>query len=111
MLVVAVAHLFTQGVMTGRCRGITELAGAPHCLIHPDDAARLGVSDRALVELTTAHGAVVLQARVSETTVPGQVLVPRGYDGLPPRAVVGRPDALTPVDVRPLVGALVGGAE
>jgi NADH-quinone oxidoreductase subunit G len=111
MLVAAIAHLFTQGVVTSRCRGITELAGTPHCLIHPEDAARLGVPDGGLVELRTEHGTVVLQARVSTTTVAGQVLVPQGYDAVPARSLAGEAHVPTPVEVRPLVAVPVGGPD
>ncbi|MDR7521994.1 MAG: NADH-quinone oxidoreductase subunit NuoG [Armatimonadota bacterium] len=102
-------QLFTQGVMTGRCRGITDLAGAPHCLIHPDDANRLGIRDRSLVELATAHGAVVLQARTSDVTLPGQVLVPRGYDAVPVHTLVRWPHPAAAVAVRPILPAAAGG--
>jgi formylmethanofuran dehydrogenase subunit D len=89
---------------------VTELAGAPHCLVHPDDAAGLGVADRGLVELTTSHGSVVVLAQVSEVTVPGQILVPRGYDSVRATALVRWPHAAVEVRVRPLVLAAAGGA-
>ncbi len=95
--------------MTGRCRGIAELAGAPHCLLHPTDAARLGVTDRVLVALATDSGSIVLQARLSDDTVPGQVLVPRGFDTVPVSALVRWPATETRVEVRPLVPAPAGG--
>jgi NADH-quinone oxidoreductase subunit G len=102
LLLVVVEHLFTQGSMTGRCRGISDLAGVPHCLVHPDDARRLEVADRALVELTTDHGSVALQARLSDATVPGQVLAPRGYEHAPVQALVRWPHPAAWVQVRPL---------
>ncbi|MDR7423368.1 MAG: NADH-quinone oxidoreductase subunit NuoG [Armatimonadota bacterium] len=110
LILATIDHLFTQGATTGRCRGITALAGAPHCLIHPDDAARLGVEPGALVELATGHGAVVLQARVTDVTAPGQVLLPRGFDAVSAYALVRWPHAVVAVTVRPLVAAAAGGA-
>ncbi len=109
LLLVVTDRLFTAGNMTGRCRGIAELAGAPHCLLHPTDAARLGVTDRVLVALATGSGSIVLQARLSDDTVPGQVLVPRGFDTVPVSALVRWPAIETRVEVRPLVPAPVGG--
>jgi anaerobic selenocysteine-containing dehydrogenase len=88
--------------MTGRCPGIAALAGTPHCLVHPDDAARLGVADSALVRLRTAHGALVLQARVRAATVPGQVIVPRGFDRMPSHTLVAWPDGVAEVEVWPV---------
>ena len=105
LLLVIADRLFTQGAMTGRCRGITALAGAPHCVLHPNDAVRLGVTDRTLVTLKTAHGSVSLQARVSEDTVPGQVIVPRGFDSVPVHALVRWPEVVVDVEVRPLTPA------
>jgi len=108
LILAPIDHLFTQGATTGRCRGITALAGAPHCLIHPDDAARLGVEPGALVELATEHGAAVLQARVTDATAPGQVLLPRGFDAVAAHALVRWPHAVAEVAVRPLAAVSAG---
>jgi NADH-quinone oxidoreductase subunit G len=102
LVLVLADRLFTHGTMTGRCAGIAALAGTPHCLVHPDDAARLGVADGALVRLQTAHDAVVLQARVSAVTLPGQVIVPRGFDRVPAHTLVAWPDGIAEVEVRPV---------
>ncbi|MDR7417775.1 MAG: NADH-quinone oxidoreductase subunit NuoG [Armatimonadota bacterium] len=110
LLVVAADHLFTQGTMTGRCQGVTALAGPPHCLVHPDDAVRLGLTDRAPVELTTTHGRLVLQARVSDATPAGQVTVPRGYESAPVQRLLQWPHVAAPVEVRLLGLAPAGGA-
>jgi NADH-quinone oxidoreductase subunit G len=110
MLLVATDHLFMQGAMTGRCKGVIGLAGPPYCLMHPDDAARLGVNDRTLVELATAHGRLVLQARTSDATAVGQILVPRGYDSAPVHHLLRWPYAAAAVEVSPLVPASAGGA-
>jgi NADH-quinone oxidoreductase subunit G len=109
MVLVSVDTLFTQGEMTRRCRGITDLAGAPSCAIHPHDASRLAITDRALVEVSTPHGALVIQARVSDETPPGQILVPRGYDYLPVHALFRWPHATAPVEVRPLLAVATRG--
>ena len=110
LLLVPVDRLFTRGSMTSRCPGVTVLAGAPHCLMHPDDASRLGIADRALVELSTQHGSVVLEAQVSDAAAPGQVLVPRGYDSVAVNALVRWPHAAAGVEVRPLMLTAAAGA-
>lgn len=102
LILVLADRLFTQGAMPARCPGVAGLAGAPHCLIHTEDAARLGVGDRSLVELATEHGSAVLQARVGAATVPGQVLVSLGYDDVPAGALVRWHDPAPAVSVRPL---------
>jgi NADH-quinone oxidoreductase subunit G len=109
LVLALVDRLFTQGEMTRRCRGITDLAGAPSCAIHPYDASRLGIADRALVEISTPHGALVIQARVTDETPPGQILAPRGYDYLPVHALCRWPRATAPVEVRPLLAAAARG--
>jgi NADH-quinone oxidoreductase subunit G len=110
VLLVLADHLFTRGSMTGRCRGVTDLAGASHCLVHPDDAARVGVDDRGLVELSTEYGSAVMLARVSDVTVPGQVLAPRGYENTGLNGLVRWPHPAIGVTVRPLFPAAAGGA-
>ncbi len=51
----------------------TSLAkeGRPTVLVHPDDAARLGIAEADLVELRNARGAVRLHARVYAGLTPG----------------------------------------
>ena len=101
--VILIDRLFTHGSMTGRSRGIRDLAGAPSCSIHPDDAARLGVIDRALVEIRTPHGAVVVQARVSRETPLGHVLLPYGHDEVPVQTLLRWPDTAVRAEVRTLL--------
>jgi NADH-quinone oxidoreductase subunit G len=103
--VIPVDRLFTAGSMTGRCRGIRDLAGAPHCLIAPEDAARLGVADRALVEIRSPHGAVVVLARASPEAVAGCALLPRGFDEVPVHALLRWPQTAVRARVRPLIAA------
>jgi anaerobic selenocysteine-containing dehydrogenase len=48
-------------------------------LIHPDDAARLGVTDGARVRVTSRAGAVEVKAHVSDEIMPGVVSIPHGF--------------------------------
>lgn len=54
--------------------------GAPRCLLHPQDAAARGISDGDPVEVFNHRGFVGLDARVTEDTQPG-VLVLEGLRG------------------------------
>jgi len=90
LVVVAAAPLFRQGAMASRCRGLPELSGSPAVVVHPQDAARLGVADGAEVELQVDDGAVRLRARVADQAQPGHVLVPVGFPEIP-RAAFGAP--------------------
>ena len=49
--------------------------GRPTALLHPEDAARLGVEDEGLVALANAQGEVVVHARVADGMQPGVVVV------------------------------------
>ena len=48
-------------------------------LIHPDDAARCGVSDGERATVTSRTGSVTLPAVVTEDVMPGVVSIPHGY--------------------------------
>ena len=50
--------------------------GPPFCVLHPDEAARRGLSDGARVRLHNDRGAVGLVLKVSDDVLPGVVLVP-----------------------------------
>ncbi|HUO62774.1 MAG TPA: molybdopterin-dependent oxidoreductase, partial [Terriglobales bacterium] len=65
------AHTAWAGVAALRSR-----AGAPECVLHPDDAAARGLQDGEAVELRSRHGAVRLTLRVSDETAPGVAFVP-----------------------------------
>ncbi|HYZ64238.1 MAG TPA: molybdopterin-dependent oxidoreductase, partial [Acetobacteraceae bacterium] len=49
--------------------------GRPTALLHPEDAARLGVADGGLVALGNAQGEVVVHVRLAEGLQPGVVVV------------------------------------
>jgi anaerobic selenocysteine-containing dehydrogenase len=47
--------------------------------IHPDDAARLGLGDGDQAVVETAAGSAAVEAEVTATSHPGQVVVPHGF--------------------------------
>ena len=55
--------------------------GRPRCtlMIHPDDAARRGIVDGAIVALRSRVGAVEVAAEVTEEVMPGVVCLPHGW--------------------------------
>jgi anaerobic selenocysteine-containing dehydrogenase len=55
--------------------------GPPRCtlLIHPDDAARRGITDGALASISTSSGAIELPAEVTDAMMRGVVSVPHGW--------------------------------
>ncbi|WP_051468266.1 molybdopterin-dependent oxidoreductase [Actinomadura oligospora] len=47
--------------------------------IHPQDAARYGLEDGALCEITSAHGTIRLPVAITDEVTPGVVAVPHGW--------------------------------
>ncbi len=50
--------------------------GAPHCILHPEDAAQRGLADGDHVRLFNDRGSVSLVLKVGDDIQPGVVLVP-----------------------------------
>lgn len=55
-----------------------ELGGEAALEIHPNDAAARGIVDRNVVRVFNDLGEVVVRARVTDTTRPGVVVLPKG---------------------------------
>ena len=91
--------LFDRGSMTSRCPAIADLAGEPWALIHPIDAARVDMADGDAVVLTSRHGSVAARVRISTAMLPGQVYLPRGYDGAPANVLVATTEGPTGVQI------------
>jgi NADH-quinone oxidoreductase subunit G len=77
------SRLFDRGTMALRCPGIRNQAGVPFVALHPEDAARLGVTDGMACEVRSPRGALRLAARIWPGLARGQAYVPRGYDAAP----------------------------
>ncbi|HEV3000218.1 MAG TPA: molybdopterin-dependent oxidoreductase [Solirubrobacteraceae bacterium] len=63
--------------------GLPMLASGPDrctALIHPDDAARLGVADGEAVRVAARTGAIELPAEVTDDVMPGVVSIPHGWE-------------------------------
>jgi nitrate reductase NapA len=67
------------GTMTLNVPELKRSAPAAYAEIHPNDARRLGVSDKQKVRLVSRRGEIVLEARVSDVTREGLVFVPMHY--------------------------------
>ena len=65
------AHTAYSGVAFLRRR-----EGEPYCVLHPEEAAKRGLSDGAEVRLFNERGAVGLVLKISDEVMPGVVLVP-----------------------------------
>jgi anaerobic selenocysteine-containing dehydrogenase len=65
------AHTAYSGVASLR-----KKAGAPECVLHPEDAAKRGLRAGEPVELFNERGSVTFVLRVSDETSPGVAFVP-----------------------------------
>ena len=66
-------HTLTR---TGKSPRLSGHVVEPYAELHPDDAARHGITDTGLVRLRSAWGEAVVRARVSDAQQPGSVFVP-----------------------------------
>ena len=55
---------------------LRDREGAPHCVLHPDEAARRGLAEGQVVRLVNDLGAIRLRLRISDEVGPGVCLVP-----------------------------------
>ncbi|HHQ49476.1 MAG TPA: molybdopterin oxidoreductase family protein [Acidobacteria bacterium] len=67
------------------------LRGPDRCtlLVHPDDAARLGIDDGQRVTLRGPGGSIVVPARISDGVLPGVLSLPHGWGHDRPGARLG----------------------
>ncbi|RBP84198.1 nitrate reductase [Marinomonas rhizomae] len=66
-------HTMTR---TGDATSLAKHTAQPYVEIHPKDAKRLGIKDKALVRLTSLYGEALLKAKVSRAVAPGNVFAP-----------------------------------
>ncbi len=64
------------GTMTRRARVLAARQPEPQVEMAPEDLARLGLGDGALVRVTSRRGSIVLRARASERIAAGSVFIP-----------------------------------
>ncbi|MCP4249951.1 MAG: molybdopterin-dependent oxidoreductase [bacterium] len=68
--------LYDDGVHVRFSLSLGQLAASAHAFVNPDDGARLGIADRALVRVTGSAGSADLEVRHDPGLVPGAVYVP-----------------------------------
>ncbi len=95
--------------MVLRCPGVRGQAGEPYVALHPEDAARLGVSEGAPCEVRSPRGTLHLAARLWAGIPPGQAYVPRGYETAPANLLEDENEPVT-VTIQPLGGLGAGEA-
>ena len=92
-------HTMTR---TGNAPRLTEHSPEPTATLHPADAARLGIADGLLVNLSSRWGEVIVRARLSDEQRRGSVFVPMHWSDR--FASSGRIDAVVNPDTDPISG-------
>ena len=91
-----VAHYHT-GTMTRRCFGLDGVAPEELAEVHPDDAARYGVTDGEQMTVRTRRGQVTVRAAVTRRVPPGMVFMTFHFTESPA-------NALTTAEADPVAG-------
>jgi anaerobic selenocysteine-containing dehydrogenase len=97
-LVVPPARSFLNTTFT-ETPGSQKREGEPRALVHPADAARLGIVEGMLVRLSNARGEVRLRARPADTARPGVIIVEGNW---PSDAYPGRTGVNTLIGADPV---------
>jgi assimilatory nitrate reductase catalytic subunit len=92
-------HTMTR---TGRSARLSQHLAEPFAEIHPADAARLGIGDADIVRVTSAHGAVLVRALLSDRQARGAIFVPMHWTDQ--FAAAARVDRLVPGLTDPVSG-------
>jgi len=92
-------HTMTR---TGKTPRLSSHIAEPFAELHPDDAARAGITAADLVEVKSPHGAAIVRAQVSARARKGSVFVPMHWTDQ--FASNGRIDAVVSSDVDPISG-------
>jgi assimilatory nitrate reductase catalytic subunit len=71
-------HTMTR---TGKAARLGLHRPEPYAELHPDDAARCGIADGALVKLASRYGQALARARVTADQRPGSVFMPMHWTG------------------------------
>ncbi|PWE32957.1 nitrate reductase [Maritimibacter sp. 55A14] len=92
-------HTMTRTALSPR---LSAHMAEPFLELHPADAGRLGIASADLVRVTSAVGAAILRARITDAVRPGQVFAPMHWTG--ETAPSARIDALVAAATDPLSG-------
>jgi anaerobic selenocysteine-containing dehydrogenase len=74
--------------------------------MHPDDAARLGLTDGDRAAIASAHGRIVTEVRLDPGVRPGTVSVNHGRAGAPVAALTSTSDGVDPLTGMPWASGL-----
>jgi len=89
-----IRYHYHTGTMTRRSRSLDHVAPEERLQLHPDDAARLGITDGEMVRVISRRGEVTARAQLSERSQPGMVFATFHFHEAPINRLTN--DALDP---------------
>jgi assimilatory nitrate reductase catalytic subunit len=92
-------HTLTR---TGKSARLSAHMAEPYAELHPEDAARIGVGDAELLQLTSPHGSAVLRVLISDRQRQGSVFAPMHWSDQNSKG--GRIDTLVAAVTDPVSG-------
>lgn len=98
-LLLAGAILYHSGTTTTWSKNNLEIVPTGYVEIHPDDAARLGVSDGSSLRISAGAVTVNAPARVSGKVQPGLLFAPSHFRAMNVNALLGKGAGVVPVKV------------
>ncbi|MHC4463960.1 MAG: formate dehydrogenase subunit alpha, partial [Planctomycetota bacterium] len=87
-------YQFHTGTMTRKSAAINQVSPTGYVEIHPEDAARLGISNGQKVEVATRRGRVITPAKVTDNIEKGWLFMPFHFRESPANMLTN--DALDP---------------
>ena len=80
--------LYDGGELFGLTKQMAGVSFGPHAALHPDDAARLGLTAEDPVQVRNEHGTISLHVKVEAAVKPGTVWIPASLPGAPVGALL-----------------------
>jgi len=74
---------FHTSTMSRRNKPLTDFANHSYVLMHPDDAAKMGLAEGQRVKIASRQGEIATQLNISEEVQPGELFMPFHYSESP----------------------------
>jgi predicted molibdopterin-dependent oxidoreductase YjgC len=78
-----ILYQYHSSTMSRRSPALVRFANEPYLLMHPADAARQGLSDGTMAQITSRRGSVHARLRVSREVLEGELFMPFHYSEAP----------------------------
>ena len=80
---------YNNDTMTGNVRGIKRVESEERCDICKEDAEKLGITDGALIKVTSRRGSITVKARISDKVYSGMIHMTYHFSDVPVNILLG----------------------